>query len=141
MKKLKNQPTNASPNRAPDLRLTENGLVNDIYEEKDGTVYAHRHDGGQTKAILEFNKKMRNSGLATGGRETGQCPLSIPPDHYHHVLPVTHPELFVDDPKLRLIAWKQFVNHPDCEPYKLQHKNTKYFGGVTNELRPTKDAD
>jgi len=138
----KQLPTNETPRGKPVARLVEpaNGLVNDIYEDKStGKTYAHRHDGGQTEKILEFNKKIRSLG-ATDSREMAQVPLSIPPDHYYNVLPITHPELFVKDQKLRTLAWKQFTNHPDCKPYLLQDKKTKYFNGASNELRPAKNT-
>lgn len=121
-------------------RLTENGLHNDIYECKHtGEVFSHRHDGGKREKILEHNKRVRNEG-GTEEKETGLAAFTIPPDDYYHVLPLTHPELFVTDKALRLQAWKQFANHPDAKPYLLNDKKTKYFGGVSNELRPAENA-
>ena len=136
---MKKQVTNQSPRTKADFRLEENGIVNDIHESAhEGLTYSHKY-GKHTGQILELNKKIRNDG-GTTEKGLGLAAMQIPPYDYHVLLPITHPELFVNDRELRLKAWKAFCNHPDGRQYLLNDKKQKYFNGISNELRPAKNA-
>jgi len=51
----------------------------------------------------------------------GRWALSVPTDHFK-VLSVAFPQLTNTDAKIVTRAWKEFMKHPLCLPYKINSK-------------------